>query len=103
MNYTPLDINKIKSAEKTNSLNTLLLGAASLTSLVFVVLLFVLIQKKVQEPVTTTTDAKIQEIIAPTLEPTMMPTLEPSPTLISTPTATISPTTVATPSPTIKP
>ena len=92
MNYTPLDVDKIKSGGKNNKLNTLLLGIASFTSLVFAILLFVLIQKKMQEPVTTTTNAQTQEVIEPTLEPTVIiPTEIPVETITASPTATIMP------------
>jgi hypothetical protein len=67
-NYTPLDLKKFKN-DGNDKLNTLLLAVASFTALVFAVLLFILIQKKLNEPLNTTTKAtEITEeiIISPT-------------------------------------
>jgi hypothetical protein len=45
-NYTPIDINKLE--HKDNGLNTVLLIIVTLTALVLAIMLFILIQKKIQ-------------------------------------------------------
>ncbi len=96
-NYTPLDLKKFKN-DGNDKLNTLLLAVASFTALVFAVLLFILIQKKLNEPLNTTTKAtEITEelIISPSPEPEPT-TPEPTEILLTiTPTASLSATPAA--------
>jgi len=85
-NYTPIDVKKL--GRKDSGLNTILLLIVTLTALVLAIMLFILIQRKINSSNT------IEPTIIPT--PTVMiiePTIEPVPTeeLIS-PTATATPT-----------
>lgn len=83
-NYTPIDINKLE--HKDNGLNTVLLVIVTLTALVLAIMLFILIQKKINssnniEPTTIPIPTRI------------LPTLTPEPTEeVITPTATATPT-----------
>jgi len=82
-NYTPIDVDKIEY--KDNGVNTVLLVIVTLTALVLAVMLFVLIQKKMN----STSD------ILPTPMPTQtitQPTQKPTPTEELFPVATATPT-----------
>ena len=81
-NYTPIDVKKLK--HKDNGLNTVLLVIVTLTALVLAVMLFVLIQKKIN----SSNNVQITTTPTPTIT---QPTPEPTEELIS-PTATASPT-----------
>lgn len=82
-NFTPIDVQKF--GKNNNLINTILLLIATLTTFVLVILLFILIQKKIQAPI-----EPIQ--ITPTPRAT-----KPTPTLfVSPPVATSSPTPEAT-------
>lgn len=83
-NYTPIDVKKMEG--KDNGLNTVLLVIVTLTALVLAILLFVLIQKKINSAAT-------QEAITPT--PTkVVPTVEPTLELVTPTTASVSPTVI---------
>lgn len=93
-NFTPLDLNKLE--KETSNINNILLIIVTITALIVAILLFVLIQKKINE--------KPESIILPT------PTIFISPTpvgLIDEITPTASPSSLieeklSTPSPTIE-
>lgn len=72
-NFTPIDVQKFRG--ENNSFNTVLLLIATFTTFVLVILLFILIQKKVQIP----SETQPSNIITPTIKP-----ISPSPTLIPT-------------------
>ena len=87
-NYTPINLDKLKNKE--NGLNTVLLFIVTLTALVLAIMLFILIQRKINslkniEPIITPT-----VIPQPTSESEVIPTLEPT-TETASPTAIISP------------
>lgn len=92
-NFTPIDIEKLKGED--NRLNTVLLLIVTLTMAILAVLLFILIQKKIQS--SNQVSPSLPTItVSPTETPT--PTVEEKPTLLPPPTmeATISPTLEAT-------
>jgi len=71
-NFTPLDIEKIK--DKSNYLNTILLSIVTLTMAVLAVVLFVLIQKKINEQkiiVEPDSTIEFESKETPTLSPTI--------------------------------
>lgn len=85
-NFTPIDVQKFRG--ENNSVNTVLLLIATLTTFVLVVLLFILIQKKTQK------SSQTRELI-PRITPTLkiLPSLTPTTSLpMKTPTPEASPT-----------
>lgn len=93
-NYTPINVDKLE--HKDNGLNTVLLIIVTLTALVLAVMLFVLIQKKINSSNNVqTTTIPTPTIIQPTPEPTeelISPTATATPTLETTVTPEASPT-----------
>ncbi len=91
-NFTPLNIEKLKKGSKGRRLNTILLAMAVGTAGIFALMLFILIQNKMnQSPLDTSTKANTSSITEAPPEPsfTPVPTVEIFPTIpVSTESAT---------------
>jgi hypothetical protein len=97
-NFTPLNIEKIKG--KNNYVNTILLFIVTLTMAVLAVVLFILIQRKINEQKaaviepTPTIESKPTETPTPTLLPTIFQKeLTPTPEASETPILSVTPAT----------
>ena len=78
-NFTPLDIEKLKKGKKTGKLNTILLAMAVGTAGVFALVLFIFIQKKMdQTPLDTSIKANTESVT----EVPPKPSITPVPTII---------------------
>lgn len=86
-NFTPIDIEKLKKGKKTGKLNTILLVMAVSTAGVFALVLFIFIQKKMdQSPLDTLIKANTESVTEVPPEPSFTP----SPTVEVVPTAPVS-------------
>ncbi len=97
INFTPLNIEKLKGSD--NNLNTILLLITTLTMMVLAVLLFVLIQKKVD---TVNQDVRLEPTITLPVTEKPVPTVGDFPTPLPSITLNLSPTIETTVSPTIE-
>lgn len=73
-NFTPLDIEKLKKGKKSGKLNTILLAMAVGTAGIFALVLFIFVQKKMdQSSLDTSTKANTESVTKAPPEPSFTP------------------------------